>query len=82
MPSLWHEVLASATAGSAATVIGHPLDCVKVRLQASRQQSTLSSLECALGMLRTDGPSSFWRGITPPLLNSVLMNTLMFVGAC
>ena len=31
------DVVASATAGCTATMLGHPLDCVKVQLQALRQ---------------------------------------------
>ena len=31
--NLWEEVAASSLAGATATVLGHPLDCVKVRMQ-------------------------------------------------
>lgn len=78
MSSVLHEIAASTAAGSAATVLGHPLDCVKVRLQAA-QSADLSTAACAMRMLRAEGPRAFTKGLAPPLVNSILMNTLMFV---
>ena len=72
------EVVASASAGCVATVLGHPLDCIKVRMQAL-QRPGLTTAECALEMVRADGAVAFSRGIGPPLANAVVMNTFMFV---
>lgn len=76
--SLAREIVASCAAGCTATCLGHPLDCVKVQLQA-RQQPGLGTARCAAEMLRADGVRAFARGIGPPLANSILMNTFMFV---
>ena len=70
------EAVASAAAGLTSTVLGHPLDCVKVRLQTTPGQTTLG---CASQMLRTEGPLVFARGLGPPLANAVALNTVMFV---
>ena len=76
--SLLTEIVAATAAGGTATILGHPLDCIKVRLQAA-QRPDLSTLSCGLQMLRKEGPVAFSRGLGPPLANSVLMNTAMFV---
>ena len=78
MEGLPLEIVASVTAGCTATALGHPLDCIKVRLQAL-QRPGLTTLGCALEMLKAEGPLAFSRGIGPPLLEKVLGSTLMFV---
>ena len=72
------EVLCSAAGGVASTVVGHPLDTVKVRIQLL-QRPGLTGASCAAMMLRNEGPAAFARGLGPPLLSSVLLNSVMFV---
>ena len=62
MEGLPLEIVASASAGCAATVLGHPLDCIKVRLQAQQGTPKLSTLSMAGHLLQTDGPRAFFRG--------------------
>ena len=78
MGGLVSEVVASTAAGGMATILGHPLDTIKVRLQAA-QRPDLGTVACGLQMLRKEGPAAFGKGLGPPLTNAVLMNTLMFV---
>ena len=62
MSSLTTEAAASAAAGVASTILGHPLDCVKVRLQtATPSEGRLTTLGCARQMLRSDGVTAFAR---------------------
>ena len=70
------EAVAASASGCAATLLGHPLDCLKVRMQAEQQSSAMQTF---LRMLKQDGVAAFARGMGPPLLNAVLMNTAMFV---
>ena len=77
-PSLYGEVVASVASGCAATSLGHPLDCVKVRMQAL-QRPGLGPITCALEMLRAEGPRAFTHGIGPPLAEKLFMNTFMFL---
>ena len=70
------HLLGGKAAGLTSTVLGHPLDCVKVRLQTTPGQTTLG---CASQMLRAEGPLVFARGLGPPLANAVALNTVMFV---
>ena len=80
MTSLTTEAAASAAAGVASTILGHPLDCVKVRLQTAKQSGgRLTTLGCARQMLQQEGASAFARGVGPPLANAMLLNTVMFV---
>ena len=80
MTSLSTEAAASAAAGVASTILGHPLDCVKVRLQtATPSEGRLTTLGCARQMLHREGVAAFARGVGPPLANAMLLNTVMFV---
>ena len=79
MEGLPLEIVASASAGCAATVLGHPLDCIKVRLQAQQGTPKLSTLSMAGHLLQTDGPRAFFRGaplgfiiLLSPLVSSLL----------
>mmetsp|Transcript_31944 Transcript_31944/g.100383 ORF Transcript_31944/g.100383 Transcript_31944/m.100383 type:complete len:282 (-) Transcript_31944:165-1010(-) len=78
MSSITNELIAGTAAGFASTILGAPLDAVKVRMQ-HLQQPGLTTWACALAMLRESGVPAFFRGVGVPLLNSVLMNTVMFV---
>jgi len=76
-------MLAAAFSGVVCVTLGHPLDCVKVYQQTSAAASAAGppgALAAARMMLETTGPSAFVRGMGPPLLSAVLMNTIMFVG--
>ncbi|KAL1521592.1 hypothetical protein AB1Y20_021251 [Prymnesium parvum] len=72
------EVAASTAAGCVSTALGHPLDCIKVQLQAA-QSAELGTLRCAVQMLQDGGVRAFGRGLASPLANAVLMNSVMFV---
>ena len=61
------EVISSTAAGLTSTLLGAPLDAVKVRMQ-HLQRSGLTTWACAGAMLRTEGVGSFFRGLGAPLL--------------
>lgn len=67
-------VLASTFAGISSTLIGHPLDTVKTHLQTNASsRNSLSALAVAK-RLRW----GLFNGMGPPLVNSIVMNTVMF----
>jgi len=73
MPFLSAEILSATGAGCATTIVGHPLDVVKVHLQTNPSfRSTRSAASYLLGQ------NALFRGIGAPLFNAVLMNTVMF----
>ena len=72
------EIFGSVTAACASTILGHPLDTVKVYLQTQTHLTT--STQAIRMLLKNNGnrPSVFFRGISFPLLNQIAMNTVMF----
>ena len=74
------EIVAGSASGLICTLIGHPLDCVKVRQQADAARGRPTSTAArAARMLREEGVQAFARGVGPPLVNAALVNSLMFV---
>jgi solute carrier family 25 carnitine/acylcarnitine transporter 20/29 len=69
---LYQEVLGAAGAGCASTVLGHPLDTIKTHLQMQTHQ-TQTSWQVAKSLRY-----GLWRGMGPPLMNAIVMNTVMF----
>lgn len=65
------HVVASTVAGLASTLLGHPLDTIKTHLQTQTQP------QAAWRVLTTLRWGVF-RGMGPPLVNAIVMNTIMF----
>ena len=65
------QILGSVVAGISSTVLGHPLDTVKTHLQTNPELT--SSLQ-VVKKLRLE----VFRGIAPPLVNAIIMNSVMF----
>ena len=65
------KIIGSVVAGISSTVLGHPLDTVKIHLQTN--QKLKSSLE-VVQKLRF----GVFRGMAPPLVNAIVMNSVMF----
>ena len=59
----------AAAAGAVATVLSHPLDCVRVA--TSLGPGGQSARAAAAHILRTAGPAGFARGLAPRLLSTV-----------
>lgn len=59
-----NQVVAGATAGIVTTVMMHPLDVVKIRMQVGRHSSILAALRSL------KSPSDAYRGIIPNLLGN------------
>eukprot|EP00586_Coscinodiscus_wailesii_P004324 CAMPEP_0172482954 /NCGR_PEP_ID=MMETSP1066-20121228/9704_1 /TAXON_ID=671091 /ORGANISM="Coscinodiscus wailesii, Strain CCMP2513" /LENGTH=128 /DNA_ID=CAMNT_0013246527 /DNA_START=66 /DNA_END=449 /DNA_ORIENTATION=- len=75
-----HEITAATGAGCASTLIGHPLDTIKVHLQTN--PSLRGTIHATRALVRSSSPDvvigSLFRGIGPPLAAAVAMNTVMF----
>ena len=64
-----NDLISGFVAGMTQTIIGHPFDTVKVRLQTS--PSTLRNT--MISIFRNEGLRGFYKGYGPPLLiNSVI----------
>lgn len=73
-----HEILGATCAGFVTTVVGHPLDTIKVHLQTNlvAQTTTRGSTWRTAQVLFAQ--NALFRGIAPPLFNAIVMNTVMF----
>jgi solute carrier family 25 carnitine/acylcarnitine transporter 20/29 len=80
MSTISNYVTGSILAGFSSTLVGHPLDTIKVHLQTQQALKNASTIEATRHILQTNGYniSIFFRGIMPPLANQIIMNTVMF----
>jgi len=73
-----HCIAGSITAGCFSTLLGHPLDTIKVHQQTNPRLSNGSSLLDVARLLARGDPSRLFRGMGPPMANQILMNSVMF----
>ncbi|CAD6583360.1 MAG: hypothetical protein ASARMPREDX12_003350 [Alectoria sarmentosa] len=76
------EAFAGFVAGIASTLVAHPLDVIKTRLQVDRESPSQfgSSLRLVQRIVRNEGTiSALYRGLTPNLVGSSLSWALYFV---
>lgn len=72
------SLIPGAAQGCATVLLGHPLDTMKTRMQAGGPLATSSLLRTGFTMLRVEGPRSFYRGATPPLLMEGAKRSVQF----
>ncbi len=72
-----HSIAGSITAGCFSTVIGHPLDTIKVHQQTNHRLSKVNSLHVARGLAKGDTLRLF-KGMGAPMVNQIIMNSVMF----
>jgi solute carrier family 25 (mitochondrial carnitine/acylcarnitine transporter), member 20/29 len=71
--------LAGYCSGAALVLAGHPFDTTKVRLQSAGSSSLFSGpLECVKQTLRSEGIRGLYKGMTPPLLFTGVINSALF----
>ena len=70
-----HEVLISSfVAGSLQTIVGHPFDTVKTRMQIY----SINSKKCILDIIRKEGFLSFYKVSLTPLIVGSVQNCMSF----
>ncbi|KAK7884364.1 hypothetical protein WMY93_027487 [Mugilogobius chulae] len=74
MPLL--EFVAGSLSGALGIVVGHPIDTVKVRLQALTQYNGI--VHCVVQTYCREGVRGFFRGMAFPALTNGLVNSLVF----
>jgi solute carrier family 25 carnitine/acylcarnitine transporter 20/29 len=76
------DVVAGTVAGSCGIVVGHPLDCVKVRLQTSSSGAASVGaggvVRAAREMMRDGGARAFFRGLASPVAANAPINAIVF----
>ncbi|MED6294094.1 hypothetical protein CHARACLAT_017378 [Characodon lateralis] len=66
-------------AGFCTTVVASPVDVVKTRFMNSGNGQYTSAINCALTMVRNEGPAAFYKGFMPSFLRLGSWNIVMFV---
>lgn len=59
------------------SIVGHPFDTIKVRLQTSNSSQFSGPLQCLLQTIRNEGVRGLYKGATPPLVGWMFMDSLM-----
>lgn len=69
--------MAGAFSGFAKCMVGHPFDTIKVRMQTSTNGRFSGPLDCLLQTVRKEGPLAVYKGVTPPLVGWLAMDSVM-----
>uniref|UniRef100_A0A914H0R9 Mitochondrial basic amino acids transporter n=1 Tax=Globodera rostochiensis TaxID=31243 RepID=A0A914H0R9_GLORO len=81
MPSdILVDFFAGCLGGVAGVLAGHPLDTVKVRLQTQNSHSPIyrNTFHCLTCIVRNEGPSALYRGMSSPLASLTMINAVIF----
>jgi solute carrier family 25 carnitine/acylcarnitine transporter 20/29 len=74
---IYKRFIAGTISGIALTLVGHPLDTLKVLLQTSNHLHT-SLTKTTTELIKQDGLRGFYRGMSTPLLFTGFVNTLLW----
>jgi len=76
------DLLAGSFAGISGKVVEYPFDCIKVKLQCqdvNPNKKPMGTFQCIRDILRYEGVRGFYRGLSAPLVGSVMENAVLFV---
>lgn len=79
MEDIWCELMSGGMGGAMGVFVGAPFDFVKVRLQ-SFGQAYSGPFDCLRKSVRQEGLLAVYAGLFPPLVNSFILNAIMFGG--
>jgi len=83
----WKEVISGTSAGVALTLVGHPFDTIKVRMQTQdivksttggKKKPFNGGWDCATRTLRREGVRGLYKGMSGPLATVPLLNAVVF----
>lgn len=74
------DVVAGTTGGIAVTLVGHPFDTLKVRLQTQPADKPIYNgvVDCLKKTLKWEGPTGLYKGVTSPLAGQMLFRATLF----
>jgi solute carrier family 25 carnitine/acylcarnitine transporter 20/29 len=72
------DFLAGSISGILGTLIGHPLDTVKCRLQVASKEYS-STLVALAKTVREERILGLFKGVVPPVLNQFPVNAMYYV---
>lgn len=71
------DFVAGTFAGVAITLVGHPFDTIKVRLQ-TQHQAYASAIQATLKTIRDEGFRGLYKGMGSPMVTIPLINAIVF----
>lgn len=82
----WRDFLSGTCAGVSITIVGHPFDTVKVRLQTQDLMRTDSlggkrfkgGMDCVMRTVRREGVLALFKGMEAPMLTVPAINAIVF----
>ena len=74
--SRWNPVLAGSAAGIASTLVAHPLDTIRTRLQTSTRFT--GAIDCARQTVAAEGARALYKGMAFPLVAQAVYKSVMF----
>lgn len=80
-----NDTISGAFAGVMGTLLGHPLDIIKVRMQvakASAEKVKKGILGNLIDIVRKEGFFALYKGVASPMLALTILNTLSFAIYC
>ncbi|KAH9088266.1 hypothetical protein LEN26_019577 [Aphanomyces euteiches] len=73
------DFIAGSCAGVSSTVVGHPFDTVKVRLQMNSTAAAFKGpLDCVMQTVRKEGFLGLYKGMMSPMTTVPLVNAIVF----
>ena len=66
--SWYQNFIASIAGASASLIVSAPLDVVKTRIQNRNFENPESGVRIIANMMKNEGPTAFFKGLTPKLL--------------
>ncbi|KAK9817888.1 hypothetical protein WJX72_003792 [[Myrmecia] bisecta] len=77
---LWKDVFAGTCGGIAVTLVGHPFDTVKVRLQSQPMDKPIydGAMDCVKKTIKWEGPQGLYKGVTSPLAGQMFFRATLF----
>mmetsp|Transcript_21103 Transcript_21103/g.72975 ORF Transcript_21103/g.72975 Transcript_21103/m.72975 type:complete len:267 (-) Transcript_21103:30-830(-) len=64
-PTAAESMLCGGVSGAASAVISQPLDTIKANMMGLDAGRYNSSVDCAMAIVRADGPLALWNGVAP-----------------
>jgi len=72
------DFVAGCFAGVFSTLVGHPFDTVKVRMQLNTTGVRQSMVGCTMLTIRQEGILGLYKGLSSPMMSVPLVNALVF----
>ncbi|KAF0691773.1 Aste57867_17044 [Aphanomyces stellatus] len=73
------DFIAGSCAGVSSTVVGHPFDTVKVRLQMNCASASFKGpMDCVMQTIRKEGFFGLYKGMVSPMTTVPLVNAVVF----